>query len=58
MDTAVALLLALTFAIVMAASTYPSNEYVYSFNRDMLIDAEHRFEKKTDTSSWVSDANL
>jgi hypothetical protein len=49
------LLFASTYFAVIASATYQSNEYVYSFNRDMLIDAERHFEKRTDPASVVSD---
>lgn len=53
---AVVLLVASTFTLIVAAN--PFNEYAYSFNRDMLIDAEKKFERRADPSSRVSDRIL
>ena len=37
-----------------AQSDYPANEYIYSLNRDALIEAERKFEKRDSVLTSVS----
>lgn len=48
------LFLACWLGCVGGQSDYPANEYFYSLNRDALIDAERKFEKRDSYLTSVS----